>query len=257
MGTSIKYGGPKSSNPLVPSWLNEPNSDEGKKQNEIPMRFKGFRQNFNSYAKTGNGSSLRKSMSNYVSKTSGGAKSASQRMSSSKATAEHILGFVNNVRSYGFDGALAELGLSKLVGRDSQVVFSELTEVFCPKGGPIDDSIARSAWDKTILDVYDNGIYDVTNLNIEQWQSLFKDFVTNSIVERIYNDIGKSGINLPENVERINEIQNDLCTLVRGAVDDAIGGKLEKSNSITQGEIKSTVDEIYEKAFDYLGAMEE
>lgn len=268
MGTSNKYGGPKSNNPLIPSWLNDPdtsdNSDQEPLQPENPVipvipirRFAPFRTNFNKYTRSGDRNSLRKALSNYVARTSGGSKTASQRMASSKVAAGNILSFINDVKHSGVDNALSKLGLNDLIGKDPQEAFSALTEVFCPPGGPVDDSIVRSAWDDAMINMLETGIDNITALTNEQWGILFKDFIALSIKERIYNDLGQNSINLPQDIQKINQTDIAMYQLIRGAVDDAIGTRLENDNLLTQSDLQTVVDEIYQSAYAFLEVMEE
>ena len=188
MGTSAKYGGPGVSSALIPSFLEvsippapPPQEKEDKqegpqkedkeekpkpKQQEqpgkptalpplpkaaAPGRFKSSRMNFNSFADTRDKAALRKSLSSYVSKGTGGGRTATRRMGASIPSVGRAIDFVQGVARDGIDKALANLGLGNLVGQPAEQALAVLTDVFCPVGGPIDQAIAREAWDEAVL----------------------------------------------------------------------------------------------------------
>jgi hypothetical protein len=175
----------------------------------------------------------------------------------SRKAAGRIYGFLQDLRQSGVQQALTDLGLDNLVGQLPEVALSALTDVFCPPGGTIDESIAREAWDEAVLALSEQGVADVALLTPEQWQSVLTEFMTNSIQLRIFNDIGPEGISLPRDIQAINQIQYDLHELIRGAVDDAIGNRMDGGQTIPQAEAQAIIDDIYDRAFGYLEALEE
>ena len=54
-----------------------------------------------------------------------------------------------------------------------------------------------------------------------------------------------------------NQLQSDLHELIQGAVDDAIGDRLNIGQTIPQNEIQGLVPDIYERSFAYLEALGE
>jgi hypothetical protein len=178
-------------------------------------------------------------------------------MGSSIPSAVRALGFAQDVARVGVDLALKNIGLGNLVGQPAEHVLPALTDVICPAGGPIDQGIARDAWDEAVLDLTDTGIADLTEVTVEQWQSLVSEFITNSIEAKVINDVGTKGISLPQDIDAINQMQADLHQLIRGAVDDAIGDRLNVGQTIQQAELQATVVDIYERSFSYLEALQE
>lgn len=294
MGTSAKYGGPGVSSALIPSFLEvsippapPPQEKEDKqegpqkedkeekpkpKQQEqpgkptalpplpkaaAPGRFKSSRMNFNSFADTRDKAALRKSLSSYVSKGTGGGRTATRRMGASIPSVGRAIDFVQGVARDGIDKALANLGLGNLVGQPAEQALAVLTDVFCPAGGPIDQAIAREAWDEAVLELTELEIDDIRNITAEQWQGLVVDFVSRTIEAKVINDVGGKGISLPQDVDAINQLQFDLHEIIHGAVVDAIGDKLDVGKTIAQKEIQEMVVDIYERSFAYLEGLEE
>jgi hypothetical protein len=178
-------------------------------------------------------------------------------MGSSISAAGRVLSFVQDVARGGVNQALSNLGVGNLVGQPAEHALAALTDVFCPAGGPIDQGIARDAWDEAVLGLTDAGITDITAVTPEQWQALVGDFIANSIETKVINDVGTRGISLPQDITAINRLQSDLYQLIRGAVDDSIGDRLNVGQTIPQADVQVFVTEIYERSFAYLEALEE
>jgi hypothetical protein len=290
MGTSNKYGGPGGTSALVPSWLNpEPNigdqpsatNEPGQQQNDPnqpdknnddnkseppnkdstqagePNRFTSARKSFNSFTKSGDSKYLRRAVSEYVRKGTGGSSNAAQRMAPSSLTAARLGGFIDAVKKKGFKEAVKTIGVADLQGKSPEQIRAALTDAFCPASGPIDDSISRHAWNEALLGLADQDITDLATLTPEQWNSVFEDFITRSIEARVINDIGNGSVHLPADVNAINQAQATLHDLISGAVRDAIGDRLLNAGTIPTKEVQGIMNQIYKRAFAYLEALGE
>ncbi|HEU5122471.1 MAG TPA: Qat anti-phage system associated protein QatB [Verrucomicrobiae bacterium] len=290
MGTSAKYGGPSASSALIPTFLEvsappaapppEEEKKDDKKQKEKPAQekkpdpqtpkqlppipkaappngFRSSRTSFNSYVSSGEGRSLRNSLSSYVSKGTGDGRTATRRMGSAIPSVGRAIGFVQDVARSGIDKALADLGLEFLIGQPAEQALAILTDAICPAGGPIDQAIAREAWDEAVLELSDLEISDIKDITPEQWHGLVVDFITRTIETKVINDVGNKGISLPTDVEAINQLQTDLHEIIHGAVTDAIGNRLDVGQTIAQKDIQGLVVDIYDGSFTYLEGLEE
>lgn len=292
MGTASKFTGPSAASALVPTWLDEPevlpppglpppplktppgggdDKDAAPppltqpalpdprpplQPPENPSRFTSARRSFNDAARTGDRGSLRRGLSSYVRTGTGGSRAATRRMGSALRAAGRIAGFVQDVRQGGAAAALVSLGMASLLGQPAEAALAALTDVFCPAGGPIDPAIARDAWDQAVLTLAEQGIADITLITPEQWDTLLAEFITNSVEARVFNDIGPKGISLPQDIRAIDQLQANLHEIIRGAVDDAIGGQLDGGRALPQSEVQATVTEVYDHAFAYLEALQ-
>jgi len=294
MGTSAKYGGPSASSALIPSFLEveipaAPPSGEKKEGEETeqkpetdkklqpkeqqksdtlvalpplpkpaaPGRFKSSRSNFNSFASTRDKGSLKSSLSKYVSKGTGGSRMATRRMGASIPSVRKAIGFVQDIARDGINKALSQLGLDNLIGQPAEQALAVLTDVFCPAGGPIDQAIAREAWDEAVLELTELEIDDINNVTPEQWNELVVDFISRTIEAKVISDVGNKGISLPQDVQAINQLQSDLHQIIHGAVTDAIGDRLGVGQTISQKDIQEIVVDIYDRSFAYLEGLEE
>ena len=138
-----------------------------------------------------------------------------------------VADFLQDVRTAGIETALTNLGFAHLVGQPAEAALAALTDAFCPPGGPIDQAIVREAWDEAVLTLADEGIVDLSEVTQEQWSALLKDFITNAIEARVFNEIGPEGISLPADIAAIDRLQDDLHDIIRGAVDDAVNNRFD------------------------------
>lgn len=222
-----------------------------------PGRFHSARTNFTKFAKSNDAGHLRKAVSDYVRKGTGGSRTAAQRMGSSSQTAGRIQGFVRDVQQSGIGKAFERLGIKDLAGQTPDQALTALTNAICPPGGTIDDGIPRYAWEQTLLDLAEQGTADITQLSPEQWNALVPDFLARSIEARLLNDIGNESLKLPQTVEGINHAEAELHQMISGAVEDAIGGRLGQGQDIPSGEIRGIMDDIYQRSYAYLESLSE
>jgi hypothetical protein len=178
-------------------------------------------------------------------------------MGASIPSVGRAIDFAQGVARDGIDKTLSKLGLGNLVGQPAEQALAVLTDVFCPPGGPIDQAIAREAWDEAVLELTELEIDDIKNVTAEQWQALVIDFISRTIEARVINDVGGKGISLPQDVQAINQLQADLHEIIHGAVTDSIGDKLNVGQTIDQKEIQSVAIDIYDRSFAYLEGLEE
>ncbi|MFN0279188.1 MAG: Qat anti-phage system associated protein QatB [Pyrinomonadaceae bacterium] len=281
MGTSNSNSGTRGSGtPLVPSWIETPpgagdapipangpiEQVNPSKVDPVlapvpppgpPERFTGPRSNFSRFASSGgtNRAALGRSISDYVSKSTGGARNAARKMGSSRVAGGRLLSFLSDVSLRGIQEALRTLKLDSLVGRSIEDVFIGVSDFVCPEGGNVDTNIAREAYFATIAELAANGITDFENLTFEQIQVVFEIFATNAIEARILNDIGNKVISVPESVSDSFNVQEQLEEFIRNAIADALtaaGGVLQ--GGIPDKAIKF-VDDVYERAFTLLQIM--
>lgn len=279
MGTSNSYDGPNVKTPLVPSWL-EPNdgSPNGEKSkpndpqsvpipperppippNGDPDRFKSARTNYTRFAGSGgrDGASLKRAVSNYVSRASGGARKAAQRMGAARATSAKLTFFLSTLATQGVQQVLKVLNLENLAGRPIEEVFLGLMDYLSPDGGTIDEGIAREAFIETIADLGENGITNLDGMTSEQIQTVFELYVTHSIEARLCNDIGTKTIILPKDFREIANVQAQLRDFIRRGVSDAINQARTAFHTLTSQQVQQYVDLVYEQAFSILQAIGE
>lgn len=276
MGTSNSYGGPGGKNPLLPTWLDggespfpaeppanpaepgqQPTPPNGDPQVVPPMRFQAPRANFSRFVSSGgsNSGALKRAVSGYVTKSSGGAATATRRMGSSRVAAGRLLSFLSDAKAGGLSQALQKLNLGQLVGKPIEELFVGLADYICSSNGSVDAGIARDAYIDAIPDMLAAGIESLDTLTEGQIQTVFEIFVSNSIFDRLLNDIGAGTVQLPETSKDVILIQEQVKDFIRGAVHDAADSRAGDFSQINQQEAGMLTTEIYEQAFTILVAL--
>lgn len=282
MGTSNAYGGPGSSTPLVPTWVEQadaeastaPGDDDHSSPPKVPIappnrppippppiadRFRTARYNFSRFARSGGDdrSSLGRAVSHYVSTASGGAHQAARRMGSSRATGGQLLGFLSDAVARGAREALRALNLDRLAGRPIEEVFLGLADYICPDGGTVDEGIARDAFIETIADLAEYGIIDLDALSADQMQTVFELYISHAIETRLCNDIGAKTVTLPRDVPAAERVQAQLRDFIRRGVADALTAARDEMRALTRDGVSGFVDRVYESAFVILQTLGE
>ncbi len=286
MGTSNPFGGQPGNSPLVPSWVSDgdsvPGASDGTGQDGQPpagdapptgppmpplrtpippiadrRRFTSARNNFSRFARSGGDDrrNLGRAVSQYVSSSTGGARTAAARMGSSRGAGGRLLGFLSDVASRGTDAALRTLNLDVLAGRPIEEIFLGLVDYVCPDGGSIDEGIAREAFVETIADLAGAGITDLDGLTTEQMQTVFELYATNAIEARLCNDIGNRAITFPSDSPAATRIQAQLHDFIRRGVADALATVDVAATALTPETALGFVEGIYEEAFGILEIM--
>lgn len=296
MGTSAKNTGPGATSPLIPTWLEpggdseptgkgEPSGDgapetpsapatEGPNTDMLPSapdlpqlpalppeadsnRFRSARTHFNKFARSsGTGASLGRAVAEYVRKGYGGARGASARMAHSARTAGNIIGFAQTVRQQGFDAAAKQFGLQGLIGKPIGEASAFLIDAFTGPAITTDENISRDAWCEAVKELIEDGVTDFEDLSPDQWAQAVEVFLCKSIELRIFNEIGVEVVGIAASVARLDQIHNDLTSLIRGHVQNTIVPLLQDGKSRTSEELNRYVAEVVDRAFDYLQELE-
>lgn len=219
-----------------------------------PNRFRTARTNLSQYASSGggDGSSLRRGVSHYVTTSSGGSRQGARRMGTSRRAGRKLLGFLRDTIERGVEKALGALQLDTLAGRPINEIFLGMMDYICPDGGNVDEGIARDAFIETIADLAENGIADLGALNQSQMQTVFELYTTHTIEDRLYNDIGTKIIQFPADAQAALQIQSQVHDFIRRGVSDALSAASDVLLSLTQSNIQRFVDQIYVMAFEIL-----
>jgi hypothetical protein len=223
-----------------------------------PRRYTSARNNFTRFVSSGgrDRKSLGRALSQYVSNSSGGSRNAARRMAVSRRSTAQLAGILNSAIGGNAPAALRSIGLDRLVGRPIEEIFLGIMEIVCPIGGAIDESIAREAFVETIVDLAESGITDFGALTAAQVQTILELNVAHAIEARICNDIGSNSITLPQDAREAADIQAQLFEFVERSVSDAfVANQVE--TTMTQEQVTSTIDSVYEQAYSILQSMAE
>lgn len=287
MGTSTAFGGGKNSNPLIPSWLDEPansqpsdgessppDGDTPAKQPgtspNIPQidapeivsippednRFSTARRNFTAFTNSGGSdrSALGRAVASYVSKTAGGSRQAAKRMKAERTASTKLGNILSMASANGIQAVIKSLNLESLANRPISEIYAALVDVICPIGGDLDDSIARDAYIEAIGEVAELGLADLEQPSSETIATIMECFISNAIKDRIMNAIATKIITLPADVRAVQNIEGQLKDFIRGAVSDAIA---KNGKVFLADKMGKTIDSIYERSYAVLEALAE
>lgn len=261
MGTSTSNSGQSGRTPLVPSWLDD--NDE-KESNAIPEpsdpdRFRDSRGNFTKYVNSGgrDGDNLHRATSQYVKQSLGGAKNAAIRLGSARNSTVRLISILGSISGQGVREASREFGLGDLIGKNAGDVFLEIMDFVCPDGGTTDEGIARSSYIETIESMSELDTIPIENMTENQFLIFTETYMTNVIQERLINDIGNKMIKLPDDINTVEIIQDQLNDFIFGAVSDAIVQLNIEIKNIDNKQTRAIVDNVYEKSYSILESMEE
>ncbi len=278
MGTSGSSSGSGSGTPLIPTWLEEPNTgplpgsldpetpddtgneDQGSDPKKPispatePERFRNARTNFSKFAGSGGGDrrALKRSVRDYVRNGIGGRKNAVLRMAISGAAVSNALSIFRGIQRDGISETLRRINLHDYTGRGVQDVFIGLTEVICQDGGSVDEAIARDAWLETIAVLDQFGIDNLESLSSDQIKEVFLNFIAHTIEARLYQEIGVNGFKFTANLEDIQQFDEQFRDYIERTVRDSFTSDLSELSGMTDQDIRKVVDQTYFEAWSLL-----
>lgn len=264
MGTSTINRGQKNKTPLVPSWLIEEDDDclQNSPDEEIEVnRFTTSRTNFTRFigdASNGRGSgNLRKATSNYVKAGLGGSKNATIRLGAARSSTVKLLTILSSIANRGVAETQETYNLGEIIGNKASDVLIMLTDFVCPDGGPTDEGIVRDSYIDAIISFPELGEKNIEEMTPVELLAFTEIYMANIIEARLVNDIGNKMFSLPENINEINDLQQQIKEYINGAVSDAVeklGVDILKINSTNA---KDIVESVYKKTYDILAGLEE
>jgi hypothetical protein len=178
-------------------------------------------------------------------------------MGASRTTSAGLLNFLSSASARGVREALRTLKLESLAGRPIQEIFLGLADYICPDGGTVDEGIAREAFIETIADVTEAGIADLDSLTLDQTQTIFELYATNSIEARLCNDIGANAITLPADVQDVVRVESQLHDFIYRSVSDALTAARAGLQALTPEHVLGFVNRVYEQAWGILQSLGE
>lgn len=254
--------------PLVPAGPARPGGPPGPAAPPVPgplppiepppskERFRNPRTNFTRFVQSGDERRLKRALSGYVSGGAGGRRRAAQRMAPSRRAATGIVGFLRDVADRGPAEALRSVNLETLLNAPAADVYLRLIDVFCPAGGPIDEAIAREAWIETTIE-FASTTDPLAAPTADQLKGFLITFVSRSIEGRITQEIGTKMIALPEDPAAVASIEAQLHGFVERCVSDAFETPDKPIGQLTDREITTMIDRLYEAAYGVLEALTE
>jgi hypothetical protein len=271
MGTSQSSNGSPSGAPMVPPWTQDvPSTQESEEaesppesetstpteKSEVPAtqseqdgkpvappsRFAGARRNLGHYAGTGDSSSMKKGLGQYVKKGYGGSKTAARRLASTSAVAKSLFSALSTGDDNAYAAAGGALNPAALSGKTAYEVMDIIVEAVAPVDGTQDSEASRESVKDALADVlnaYPDA--DLNDLSTIQKELAMQQFVSGDVFRRIDLDLGKcirgKAPNTSAAMSRLKEIKD----YVRETVSSAFRSLKEKGNVITNTTVVNVV----------------
>lgn len=261
MGTSTRNKGQSGHTPLVPSWLEGDNMAQTAAPIEsIPPngdvnRFTGPRRAFTQYVSGGghDGSSMRNTISRYVSRSLGGSSRATMRLGSARSSTARLYGVLNTLSGNGGVREIArQLFISNLEGLPASEFFVQIASFICPDGGVNDEGIARSAYFETIAENPELFDKSTEELTIDECSSVLQNFMCRVVLEHVMNDIANKTITLPDDIDEVSRIEGLVEQLIKQSVSDACAEVQHNNVQMTNNKAQEITDSIYQKTYEIL-----
>ena len=279
MGTSTRNIGQNGHNPLIPTWLEDdpvpmalgqtdvpiqPASDTIQYPNNPPQpipdeadpnRFRGPRTSFTHFVSSGgrNGSSMRRGVSHYVSRSLGGSSNATKRLGSSRTSTARLYGVLRTLAgSGGLRDVARLLKIDNLEGLRASEFFIKVAQFVCPDGGSEDEGISRSAYYDTVADNPELMDKPTEELTREEIDSVLQRYMSKVVMQQIMNGIANNTIRFSETLDEISYIEDAVEQLIDQSVADAFAQVRQENTDMTNVKAKEITDRVYQKTFEIL-----
>ena len=261
MGTSARFPGNKSSNPVIPS---RSNSQPAVAEPPDINRYRAARHNFTTFITSGGSDDIAfgRAIASYVGTTFGGAKQAAGRMSSECAVSVELGNILSSANKDGIQDAIQDAIIQKdIKGLDLESldtlpipkIYETLVDVICPTGADRDDAMARDAYLDTIVEVDELGL-DLGKPSPETVATFMECYISNAIINRILNDIGMGFVTKSKNASEAQKIKKEL----KDSIHKGVCAAIKKNNKILQtNNMKRTIKSLYKSSYTILEDLAE
>ncbi len=238
-------------NPAIPDSNIQP-STQGL---ALPGRFRGSRTSLGRFARTGSQDDMRAGIARYVRTGLGGARRASQRMSTTSKTVGSLYGVLDTLsRGQAFAPGHA-LEAARLVGRSSEEIRDLIIEFIRPVDGTQDAEASRDSMARAFSELLEvEPATDLTALSHEQIDSVTQAYVAHDIWHRIQLDVGKAVMGkAPDYRAAVNRLQ-EMSDYVREKVAASFRRRADSGTRLTRENAASLTNEVMRDTF---GVFEE
>lgn len=167
---------------------------------------------------------------------------------SARSAAINALKLFQEIQRYGFTRTLRKFNLEKFLGRPVSEIFAALTDIVCECGESIDRPVARDAWLYAILKLVEANIKDYRTLTQDMIGELYLIFIVRSIETIMYKEISTNGVKFSKNLDRTQNIDQQIQDYIQGRVRDGFNGRLEDLWTVTSIEVAEIVDRVGHEA---------
>ena len=251
MGTSSHNPGQNGHTPLVPSWVDgeDGNIAAPIAPNGDSQRFSAARGNMTRFAESGNIRNFKNAISEYVGRSTGGARKAVDRLGLARKSTATLVG-VLGAYSEGGAGAVQDyLKIYNLIGAPADEAFRSITELICGDGGTTDEGIARDAYIDTLADMKELRGVQFEDLLSNQIMLFLEGCMARIVVGKLLNDIGNKTLSIPDSLRKAGNVKNRMINLIKGLIGDIAVRMNLSPDKIQKEKAQSICDDVYERVY--------
>lgn len=286
MGTSQSSNGSPSGTPMVPPWTpdiassqqpetgvdgstsddtsdsgttptvegngNSPDQEANKGSPIAPSsRFGGARRNMGEYARTGDSSSMKKGLKQYVRKGYGGNATATKRLASTATTAQSLFSALSTGDNNSYSKEGGALDPAVLSGKTAYEVMDIIVEAVAPVDGTQDTEASRESIKDALADLLNaHPDADLNDLSVAQKELAIERYVAGDVFRRIDLDLGKcireKAPSTSSALGRLKEVKN----YVRETVSSSFRNLKERGQVIISNTVISIVQNAIKETWE-------
>ena len=187
-------------------------------------------------------------MKNFAAKSSGGAATASRRLSSVTAVGGNLVGLIGDLQSGGDGTSISGVDLSSCVGEQLDIAVEKIVEALTPDNGDADK--IKAALEEALYSVLEGETtFDPSSLSPSDIVSLLTRYLAESIFCWIVSESDKA-FQKTDDPARAIQAEKDLRELIFVTVEDKVGEQTD-ANLVTMSasQISSLEKEIVREVF--------
>lgn len=227
-------------------------------------RYTAPKRQLNKFVSSGgsNGRALRSALRGYSRNAAGSTGGLARRMAPSVTRVAGFAQAVDSIRTNGLNNTLRRLNLGEYVGKPIVDILSALTDVIFSEEGSAfhdiqDDSLTKQAYSNAIVRICEDGNIDLDALSGVDVEIMTATFIEETIVQRIFTDIGSDITKRQSNVETLIEIENTAYQIVSGLVRTQIMPQIQAGRLGNKDNLNRSIENAYRIAFDVLSSNQE
>lgn len=265
MGTSTSSAGAGSGSPFDPPWLDAASGsiDSGQADTLIapgegdaeadgretapasqgptlapPARYQEARRLLTGFAKSGNGSALRRGIGSFVRKGMGGSARAASRMQTTVTAAASLGGFLSALRDGGDPSVSTWAESLKQRQLSASDVALEVVKKLVPGGGSIDEEAAKNAMELAISKLYEVAPeVDIFHLTDDQISNVMAYTIAFDVYNRVQIELGRVFEKLRYSARVIQERFSQALDYITTVVEEAMASARSGTTARTMREV--------------------
>jgi hypothetical protein len=228
-----------------------------------PYRYTAPRRQLNKFVSSGgtDRGAFGRALKGYSRNAAGSTSGLARRMAPSTIRIAGFSQAINSIRSEGLENTLARLNLTEYIGRPVVEVLAALTDFIFADDGAFhdtqDDSLTKQAYSNAIVRIGEMGDMDLNTLTNENIEVMTATFIEETIVQRVFTDIGNDITKKESDITKLIEIEEMAYQIVSGLVRNTIMPEIKAMQLGNRENLQANIENIYRIAFDTLSNIQD